>query len=259
MSLNSEMSPSGRAIPSQAESPMTSLLTLMSQSGWVDWGDWLGTGRIADRDREYRPFDKARDDARSRRLKTGADWIAFTKSGNLPPDIPAAPWQTYRDKGWTSMGDWLGSGMVAKGKEIFLPFSEARDHARSLPLKSQAAWKAYCSSGDKPKNIPAHPEHVYRKMGWLGWGDWLGSGVTATRTREYRSFVKARAFAHTLELETRSGWRAYCKSGRKPEDIPARPDNTYAEQGWAGWIDWLGCGDTRKDLLNAKDLRVERW
>ena len=72
------------------------------------------------------------------------------------------------------MGDWLGSGMVAKGKEIFLPVSEARDHARSLPLKSQAAWKAYCSSGDKPKNIPAHPEHVYRKMGWLGWGDWLG-------------------------------------------------------------------------------------
>jgi predicted helicase len=29
--------------------------------------------------------------------------------GRLPEDIPAAPWQTYADKGWSGMGDWLGT------------------------------------------------------------------------------------------------------------------------------------------------------
>ena len=40
--------------------------------------------------------------------------------------------------------------------------------------------------------------------------------------------------------EAHSLWVEYCKSGRKPKNIPARPDQVYAGQGWRGWADWVG-------------------
>src|SRR5262249_30654704 len=67
------------------------------------------------------------------------------------------------------------------------------------------------------------------------WGDWLGTGI-------YRSFEEARAFARSLGLKSGVEWRAYAKSGQKPDDIPASPNKTYAEVGWASWGDWLGTG-----------------
>jgi hypothetical protein len=179
---------------------------------------------------------------RSLRLRTGAEWVAFTRSGSLPPDIPAAPWKTYKGKGWTSMGDWLGTGTVAPGKRQFLPFKRARDHAQSLHLESQARWKTYCKSGDKPDDIPTHPWQVYAGKGWVSLGDWLGTGVAATRARQYRRFDPARAFVRTLALKGKSNWRSYCRSGNKPHDISARPDHVYSEEGWVGWGDWLGVG-----------------
>jgi superfamily II DNA or RNA helicase len=224
-----------------------------AKMGWTSWGDWLGTGRIADRDRAYRPFERARGHVRSLGLRTGAEWIALTRSGSLPPDIPAAPWQHYKGKGWTSMGDWLGTGTVAHGKRQFLPFKQARDHAQSLRLKSQAKWKAYCKSGDKPDNLPASPWHTYAGKGWVGWGDWLGTGVTATRARQYRRFDEARALVHTLALKRKSEWRSYCRSGDKPHDIPARPDHVYAEEGWVGWGDWLGRAGRRSTSMDCID------
>ena len=43
-----------------------------------------------------------------------------------------------------------------------------------------------------------------------------------------------------LGLKSADEWRAYCKSGKKPDDIPADPNQTYAKAGWAGYGDWLG-------------------
>jgi hypothetical protein len=140
------------------------------------------------------------------------------------------------------MGDWVGTGTVAHSKRQFLPFKQARDHMQSLRLKSQAEWKTYCKSGDKPDNIPANPWHAYAAKGWVSWGDWLGTRVTATRARQYRRFDEARAFVHTLPSKRKSDLRSYCRSGDKPDDIPARPDHVYAEEGWRGWGDWLGTG-----------------
>ena len=80
--------------------------------GWKTWGDWLGTGRIADNLRKFRQFREARAFARKLELKSTAEWSAFCKGemphkGRLPADIPSHPGQTYADKGWVGMGDWL--------------------------------------------------------------------------------------------------------------------------------------------------------
>ena len=83
--------------------------------GWKDWGDWLGTGTIAPFNREYRPFEEAREFARTLKLRSSIEWREYCK-GELegrvpkPEDIPASPRNTYKDHGWQGFRDWLGTG-----------------------------------------------------------------------------------------------------------------------------------------------------
>jgi hypothetical protein len=68
-------------------------------------------------------------------------------------------------------------------------------------------------------------------------GDWLGTG---NRRGGWRNFEDARAFARGLKLKSVTEWYDYCKSGKKPHDIPTSPRNSYANVGWAGYDNWLG-------------------
>ncbi|MEI6176523.1 MAG: DEAD/DEAH box helicase family protein [Verrucomicrobiota bacterium] len=225
--------------------------------GWVGFGDWLGTGSVATHLRQYRPFREARAFVRGLGLKTGREWLEFckgnlTEKGVLPSDIPSNPNNTYAKKGWMGMGDWLGSGKIANRQRQFRRFEDARTFARSLGLKGYADWRNFCKEGmpEKgmlPSNIPAKPDRTYSEKGWLGWGDWLGTGIVAPQLRNYRPFREARAFAQGLKLKNQNEWKEYCKGnspdkGVLPSDIPAKPDNCYADQGWAGMGDWLGTG-----------------
>jgi 3-mercaptopyruvate sulfurtransferase SseA len=214
--------------------------TVYAQAGWAGWGDWLGTDSVSNRLRHFRSFEKARAFARGLRLKSHNEWRAYCQSGKKPSDIPTAPNRTYAEAGWAGVGDWLGTDIVATHLRQYRSFNEARAFARDLGLKSQGDWRAYCESGKKPAYIPAQPQKVYAGAGWAGTGDWLGTGIVATRLRQYWSFKKARAFARALGLKSAADWRGYCKSGKKPTDIPSGPSTVYAQMGWAGWSDWLG-------------------
>jgi hypothetical protein len=226
-------------------------------NGWIGNGDWLGTGTIAPRLREYRPFEQARAFARSLNLKSQTEWEEFCKGriperGTLPLDIPAAPRGSYIDKGWKGYGDWLGTGAIAPRLREYRPFQQARAFARSLNFNSRAEWQKFCKGqmpekGALPSDIPASPDRTYKGNGWNGDGDWFGTGRTATRLRKYRPFKEARDFAHSLNLKNQDEWRAFCKGqilkkGTLPSDIPANPNQTYSKSGWGGMGDWLGTG-----------------
>lgn len=60
------------------------------------------------------------------------------------------------------------------------------------------------------------------------------------RELRYRSFKNARVFVRGLKLKSVAEWRNFVKSGMKPDDIPNAPHYVYANDGWAGWGDWLG-------------------
>ena len=62
------------------------------------------------------------------------------------------------------------------------------------------------------------------------------------KKKTYRSFEEARKFVHKLELKNRDEWSVFCKSGKKPEDMPADPAGVYKNKGWKSWGDWLGTG-----------------
>ena len=212
------------------------------QDGWKDWGDWLGTGNVATQLREYKPFEEAREFVHKLKLKGVKEWREYCKSGLKPDDIPVNPDSVYKQDGWKGFGDWIGTGNVANFLREYKSFEEAREFVHKLKLKSQKEWSEYCKSGHKPEDIPASPESTYKQDGWKGMGDWLGTGSIAPFLREYKPFEVARDFVHKLNLKNREEWKEYCKSGNKPEDIPAVPQSTYKQDGWKGWGDWLGSG-----------------
>ena len=226
--------------------------------GWEGFGDWLGTGTIAPHLREFRAFKEARAFAQNLNLKSMADWRKFYKSGKKPDDIPTNPNKTYKNKGWKSWGDWLGTGTIAPFLIEYRPFKEARVFAQNLNLKSVADWRKFCESGEKPDDIPANPDKTYKNKGWEGFGDWLGTGTIASFLREYRPFKEARAFVHKLNLKSIADWRKYLKSGKNPDDIPATPNRIYQNEGWISWGDWLGTGTIAPHLREFRAFKVAR-
>jgi superfamily II DNA or RNA helicase len=229
-----------------------------AETGWAGYGDWLGTGRVSNLRRQFRPFESARAFVRDLGLKSQAEWLDYCKSGKKPDDIPAVPEQTYAEMGWVGMGDWLGTGRVSNQLRQFWPFESARAFVRDLGLKSQAEWLDYCKSGKKPDNIPAKPEKSYAKVGWAGMGDWLGTGTVAPRLRQFLPFESARVFVRGLGLKSVTEWLDYCKSGKKPDDIPVYPSSTYAKAGWTGMGDWLGTGRVADQRRQYRPLEGAR-
>lgn len=223
----------------------------------------------------WRSFEKARAFVRSLGLKNvTTEWRAWV-AGHLPgkppkpDDIPSSPDQVYRNDGWVSWGDFLGTGHVGPGLKKWRSYARARAFARKLRLKNFFEWLAY-TRGDipdkppRPEDVPATPAQVYTSRGeWKGWGDFLGTG-NLSKTREFRPFDEARAFARSLGLRTHAEWAEYTHGkrrdlGRLPPDISPSPWVTYREQ-WKGIGDWLGTGvPAPKDRKYRPFARARAW
>jgi hypothetical protein len=187
----------------------------------------------------WKSFTEGRALARGLGLKTWKGWMAWSKSKQRPSDIPSNPDRAYRDDGWISWNDWLGSKRVA-----WKSFTEARALVRRLGLKTQRGWKEWSKSGQRPSDIPGSPHKVYRDDGWISMPDWLGNGSTSNQALHVNMlpFAVGRAYVRKLKLKTQKEWQAWSKSGQRPSNIPAAPNKVYRDDGWISFPDWLGYG-----------------
>jgi len=135
-------------------------------------------------------------------------------------------------------------------------FTEAKRFARSLGLRTLKEWSEFCKSGKIPTDIPRAPWHIYRET-WKGIGDWLGTGNIAPSNMKFRPFDEAKKCVRSLNFKDYGEWKQYCKSGRKPRDIPSNPEKTYAKY-WKGIGDWLGTGSVATFNQHFRLTRVRR-
>lgn len=142
--------------------------------GWKSFGNWFGTNNIHVFNKKFIDFEEARNFSRNLGLKTVTEWVKYCKSGDKPDEIPSSPHQYYKDKGWISNGDWLGTSKVSHNKKVFIDFIDARKFVRKLKFKMQKDWFEYSKSGKRPDNIPGNPRDAYISSGWKGWDDFLG-------------------------------------------------------------------------------------
>ena len=209
---------------------------IYKNKGWVGYGDWLGTGRVANQNFEYRDFESAREFTRKLKLKGQKEWKEYCKSGNKPDDIPNWPNQTYKNKGWVSWGDWLGTGRISDHKKIFRDFNLSKKFVKKLNLKNTTQQNAYCKSGNKPDDIPTNPQKIYKNNGWVDFADFLGSGLISNyaKSKQYLSFSEAREEARRLakkyNIKTTSDWQNAVKKGWIPKNIPSNPSYIYPKK-----------------------------
>jgi len=186
------------------------------------------------------PFEEAREIVHKLKFRNTKEWREYILKNKRQFDIPAKPDMIYNGKGWVSFGDWLGNNNIANQKKVFWNLHDARKFVHSLNIKNQKQWKEYTKSNNFPDYLPVSPDQIYKDKGWKNFGDWLGTKFIASQNREYLSYAEARNFIHSLKLKSFKEWQKYCKSGKKPENIPTAVHRIYKNEGWIDMIDWLG-------------------
>ena len=215
--------------------------------GWQGWGHWLGTGNTKSHRatvHAFLPFAESLAVAQSLGLANRFEWKVWCKEGMRPPKVPADPSQTYKDGGWQGWGHWLGTGNTKNHRatvRAFLPFAESLAVAQSLGLANMFEWREWCKEGMCPPTVPRRPDLTYKDGGWQGWGHWLGTGNQSSKAKktQFLPFHQALRTARHLRLVSVEEWRAWCRSGARPSNVPACPEKTYVHDGWMGWEHWL--------------------
>ena len=233
--------------------------SVYNKLGWVSWGDWLGSGNISPHKKIWKTFEEARDFVRAQKLKNLKEWTNFYKSKKRPIDLPTRPQIAYKNLGWINLSDFLGNNTLSDRYREFLEYDEARKLVHALNLKNVTEWKIYCNSDNKNINIPSAPNKTYKGKGWLDFGDWLGTGTIATNKIIYLPFNDVRKYARALKLKSRSEWENYCKSGKKPYNIPTNVHLVYRNKGWISNGDFLGTGtiaNQNRKYISYKDAKI---
>ena len=113
--LNYKSQKDFRNAQKRGDLPITSPSTpdrIYKDSGWISWGDFLGTGNIYKKD--FLPYEEAEKLVHKLKLKNQHEYKAARNKSDLKNKIPAAPSQIYANSGWTSWGNYLGTGSVFK-------------------------------------------------------------------------------------------------------------------------------------------------
>ena len=122
----------------------------------------------------------------------------------------------------------------------FLGIDEAKKYVQALGFQTTKQYWAWAKTSERPANIPACPSKIYANCGWVGMGDWLGTGNVATFYKQWRPYDEAEKYVRDLHLSSEAEWVVHTKSGNLPEDIPKCPRAVYQNKGWKGMSHWLG-------------------
>jgi hypothetical protein len=164
-------------------------------------------------------FTKARTMVRAQHFNNQKEFYAWKK----PVGMPSNPARGYKNSGWLGYGDFLGNA--------FMSFTKARTMVRAQHFNNQKefyAWK-------KPVGMPSSPHRTYADSGWLGYGDFLGTGNPTNQT-VFFSFTKARSIVRAQQLaDVKAFWK-----WKKPVGMPSNPNVLYKHSGWTNWYDFLG-------------------
>ena len=200
---------------------------------WTSWGDFLGTGNISVRNREWMSFQDAKAHIQSQGIRTHGQFQEWSKSKKRPKDFPSTPYQVYINE-WKGWGDFLGTGNISvRRKKEWMSFQDAKALMQSQGIRTHGQFQEWSKSKKRPKDFPSHPQRTYKNE-WRGWRDFLGA--------KWMSFDQAKARMQSQGIRTFTQFREWSKSGQRPENFPSNPNITYKDK-WRGWSDFLGTGN----------------
>ncbi len=213
---------------------------------FTSWGDFLGTGNIANRDKSFLSLEDAKAQIRLivPRISSEAAWRKAKRDGRMPATIPKNPNIYYANKGWLGWGDFLSNGQPPKNLGPFLDYEAAKAFiSRLVPrVKTTADFRQAILNGRIANNIPRNPHSHYKNgKGWIGYGDFLGTNRASNANKIFVTYDIAVILVRqaTPPILLGKDYRHARDTNAVLSELPRNPDNYYRDE-WKGWGAFLG-------------------
>jgi len=142
-------------------------------TGWNGVSDWLGTGNIQNQKKPKLSYEHAKAYVQTIGIKTWQEYVNWSKSGERPINVPAAPDKAYHE--FESWGEFLGTQRIANQKKEFWNYQQAMEYLAPLNIRSKSQFITLCKNGTIPSEIPRDPITHYRKQKtWVSYSHLFG-------------------------------------------------------------------------------------
>lgn len=217
---------------------------------FLSWGDFLGTGNIANRKKTFLSLENAKAQIRliNPRISSEATWRKANREGKIPTTIPKNPSVYYVNQGWIGWGDFLSNGKSPKNLGPFLDYEDAKTFIRKLvpQIKNVAGFRQAIYDGLIASNIPRNPDSHYKNgRGWLGYGDFLGTNRVANAYKNFVTYDMAVTLIHQVapQILRSKDFRHARDTNAILSGLPRNPANYYRKD-WNSWGVFLGVGNS---------------
>lgn len=99
-------------------------------------------------------------------IKSYSDWTKFTKTKNMPDNVPVGLIGVYsKTDEWISSDDFFG--YKSNFGSNWVDYKGFKQFMLDNNLSNGKDFKDFCKQGKRPKNIPSNPHLIYNE--WQGW------------------------------------------------------------------------------------------
>ena len=179
-----------------------------------------------------------------KKILTAKQYNSFYSQLALKDNIPAIPNRSYKNKGWISWSDFLGTKNISNSlvSKKYLNYKEAKKIVHNLKFKSLSDYIKLSKNNKLPLGLPKFPSKRTYGDDWISVGDFIGTGRIADQYKKFVSFEEAKKIVKKIKISSCSHYNIISKNGKRPSMIPSNPQKEYKNDGWKGWPDFLGTG-----------------
>ncbi len=80
--------------------------------------------------------------------------------------------------------------------------------------------------------------------------------------KRWLPFEEAREIVRKEGLTGKKEWQQWCRDGQRTPSIPSAPDQTYSDEEWQSWPDWLGFDEGKPlkgTFMEFEEAREPVW
>ena len=140
---------------------------------WKGWGYFLGTGRTAEKRKNFMSYTKAQQLIKKQKIQTKPIFEKWSRTKKRPDNFPSNPSITYK-KQWKGWGYFLGTGRTAEKRKNFMSYTKAQQLIKKQKIQTKPMFEKWSRTKKRPDNFPSNPNQTYLKN-WKGWKNFLGT------------------------------------------------------------------------------------
>lgn len=134
--------------------------------GWISWGDFLNTGKVADKYKIFLNYKKAKKFL-SENYPEIKNTTTYRKT-KLPDFIHKKP-EKYHKKDWCGWNDYLSTTTCKRFDFIDYDNFKIWINKNYPNNKTNKLYKNLIKENKIPPFIPKNPKTAYKDKGWSGW------------------------------------------------------------------------------------------